>query len=77
MRVSFILPAQEAASSRGYQISTSTNFEYGIRVAPGASTRLVGQVPGRVNYWISSIATPAIVVGPAVGLVRGEEMYQY
>ena len=74
MRVSFILPAREAASSRGYRISTNTNFEYGVGVAPGASTRLIGQVPGRVNYWISSIATPSIVVGPAIGLVRGEEL---
>ena len=70
VRVSWILP--QNASRRGYRISTSRDFDFGVAVPAGVNVRLVRQAPGRVNYWLISIETPEIVVGPVIGIVRGE-----
>ena len=42
--------------SRGYLITTNTDFGTGIPVASTASSHDVGQVPGTtVNYWLVAI----------------------
>ena len=73
VRISWILPAQNSRSRSGYRISTSRDFSAGITVATDATHRLIDQAPGRVNYWLISLSTPSIMVGPVTGTIRGEE----
>ena len=68
--------------SRGYLITTGdtrpTDFNAGIFVTAGASSRDVNQQPGTTNYWLIALYMTEIVVGPVSGTVRGEEMsYMY
>ena len=79
VRVSWILPSN--SSGVEYQISTSSNssssnFSDGRPVAPGLSFLDITQQPSRVYYWLVSTDTspPEIVVGPVIGIVRGEEI---
>ena len=76
VRVSWTPPPNPP--SRGYLIITSdtrpTDSSAGITVLFGASSRDVGQVLGRTNYWLVALYGTPIVVGPVSGIVRGEEM---
>ena len=78
VRVSWTPPPNPP--SKGYRIVISdtnqrpTNFDAGIMVASTASSRDVGQVPGRVTFWLVELYGTPIVVGPVSGTVRGEEM---
>ena len=76
VRVSWTPPPNPP--SRGYRISTSTDFGAGISVAATASSRDVGQVPGTtVNYYLLTLYGTVTVVGPVSCTVRGEEMCTY
>ena len=76
VRVSWTPPPNPP--SRGYLITTGdtrpTDSSAGITVLFGASSRDVGQVLGRTNYWLVALYGTPIVVGPVSGIVRGEEM---
>ena len=62
--------------SRGYLITTNTDFSVGIPVASTASSRDVAQVPGTtVNYWLVALYGTVVPIGPVSITVRGEEMY--
>ena len=76
VNVSWIPPPNPP--SEGYLITNGnerpTRSSAGIRAASTASTRAVGQAPGRVTYWLVALYETPIVVGPVSGTVRGEEM---
>ena len=73
VRVSWTPPPNPP--SRGYRITTSTDFAAGISVASTASSRDLGQVPGTtVNYYLLTLYGTALLVGPVRFTLRGEEM---
>ena len=76
VRVSWTPPPNPP--SRGYLITTSTDFGAGISVAATASSRDVEQAPGTtVNYYLLTLYGTALVVGPVRFTIRGEEMCTY
>ena len=75
VRVSWTPPPNPP--SRGYLITSDTrptDFSAGIIASSTASSHDVGQVPGRVTYWLVALYGTPMVVGPMSGTVRGEEM---
>ena len=76
VRVSWTPPPNPP--SRGYLITTTSDFSTGIPVASTASSREVAQLPGTtLNYHLVTLYMTSAVVGSVTFTIRGEEMCTY